>query len=366
MSLHPLPCHGAGAAAGLALSAALDALAGEPPLGLHPVRWLGALLGAVERRALGRPEEALAWGAAAMAVGLGMVGGVAAWLEARLVGPFWAGAGWVELGLATAAYAALLKPAFATRALVQAGFEVEQALGAGDLARARQLTGWHLVSRPTADLEAPLVAAAAVESLAENTGDSVVAPLFWWALLGLPGAWCYRLVNTADAMWGYHGDYERLGKAAARLDDVLSYLPSRLAAALLVAAGAGRKRGSRRRALRVWRRDAGLTESPNAGHPMAAAAGLLGIRLEKVGAYTLHPEGRPPGPEDLRRARAVVSRAATAAFLLAALAGAALRCLPGAGPALALVALAAGIRGAIRHTRRPRAAVAPQRRQEGG
>lgn len=103
-----------------------------------------------------------------------------------------------------------------------------------DLAEARRLLSWHLVSRPTADLSADEVAAAAIESLAENLSDSLVAPALAYLLGGLPGMAIYRLVNTADAMWGYRNTrYKRLGKAAARLDDALNLLPARLTAALL-------------------------------------------------------------------------------------------------------------------------------------
>jgi adenosylcobinamide-phosphate synthase len=162
-----------------------------------------------------------------------------------------------------------------------------------------------LVSRPTAELDAALIAAAAIESLAENLVDSWVAPLAAYACFGLPGAYAYRAANTADAMWGYRTPtYAWLGKPAARLDDLLTWLPARLGALLLVVAGP--RRGA---ALAAWRRDAGCTQSPNAGQPMAAAAGQLGVRLEKRGHYTLFAEAPPPSSEDLAAARRLVGRA---------------------------------------------------------
>jgi adenosylcobinamide-phosphate synthase len=160
--------------------------------------------------------------------------------------------------------------------------------------------GRHLVSRPTAGLDSSSVASAAVESVAENTTDSVVAPLLFYAVLGLPGAAVYRAVNTADAVLGYRtGVLEHFGKAAARLDDLLNLLPARLAAALLVIAAplAG---ASASGAVRVLWADGQRTASPNAGLAMAAAAGALDLRLEKPGHYRLGA-GRPPVPADIRR-----------------------------------------------------------------
>jgi adenosylcobinamide-phosphate synthase len=128
--------------------------------------------------------------------------------------------------------------------------------------------------------------------VAENLSDSVVAPLFWYAVAGLPGAIAYRAVNTLDASIGYRGPYEWLGKASARLDDLLNLVPARLTAALLLVAGA--LSGARTRdGVRILLRDGAKTESPNAGRPMAAIAGLLGVELEKVDHYRLGDPVRP-------------------------------------------------------------------------
>jgi adenosylcobinamide-phosphate synthase len=162
-------------------------------------------------------------------------------------------------------------------------------------------------------LSPSLVAAAAIESLAENLVDSWVAPLLAYASFGLTGAYIYRAVNTADAMWGYRTErYEQLGKTAARLDDLLAFVPARLGALLLVLAG-GRGRDS----LRVWRHDACRTPSPNAGQPMAAAAGQLHVRLEKPGHYVLNAAAPAPSVADVAAARALVARAMLLAALLA-------------------------------------------------
>jgi adenosylcobinamide-phosphate synthase len=229
----------------------------------------------------------------------------------------WAGLGWlVERSAAWPLQALLLKPAFAGRALLAAAYAVEQELTIGHLAAARARLR-ALVSRPTSDLRPDLVAAAGIESLAENLVDSWVAPLLAYAAFGLAGAYAYRAANTADAMWGYRdARYEWLGKPAARLDDLLNWLPARLAATLLVLAGSRRQS-----ALRVWRRDARRTASPNAGHPMAAAAGQLGVCLTKTDHYVLHAEGQLPQAHDLAAARRLVQRA----MLLSAIAALALR-----------------------------------------
>jgi adenosylcobinamide-phosphate synthase len=162
-----------------------------------------------------------------------------------------------------------------------------------------------LVSRDRSNLTADLAAAAAIESLAENLSDSVVAPLFYYALFGLPGAALYRLCNTLDSMIGYRGRYEYLGKASARLDDILNLLPSRLTALLIIGL-APFFGGKWRNAWRIWRRDAGKTASPNAGHPMSAAAGALRIQLEKVDHYTLGDNEKIVSHTDIKRAEKMV------------------------------------------------------------
>ncbi|HMQ56503.1 MAG TPA: CobD/CbiB family cobalamin biosynthesis protein, partial [Anaerolineae bacterium] len=123
----------------------------------------------------------------------------------------------------------LLKPIFAYRNLRRSVNEVAEALAADNLPEARRLLSWHLVSRDTSELTAEEVAGAAIESLAENLTDSLAAPLLAYAIGGLPAAWGYRFVNTADAMWGYRtAEFEALGKFAARLEDALNWLPARL------------------------------------------------------------------------------------------------------------------------------------------
>jgi adenosylcobinamide-phosphate synthase len=253
---------------------------------------MGKLIGAAERRARrGSPVGELVQGLAiALLVPAAFAAGTALLLSAL--------ADWPWLRLAAGIW--LVKSTFAVRALGDAGNAVRRALGNDDLPGARVALG-SLCSRDASQLGPGAVAAGAVESLAENASDSLVAPLFWFALFGLPGAIAYRAINTADAMIGYHGRYEYLGKAAARLDDLANWIPARLTAGLLLAAGAVRGLPVAR-AWRILRRDGGRTESPNAGRPMAAMAGLLGVQLEKPGHYRLGDAAAPVGADTIARA----------------------------------------------------------------
>jgi adenosylcobinamide-phosphate synthase len=276
------------------MALALDLCWGEPPAGWHPVVWMGQVIGALERRAPAGdapPAARLLYGVAVVGASIALFV-----LPARLLERVLWRAGWpgiVVLG-------ALLKPAFAAGELFRATARVGDALGRDDLAGAREGLR-SLVSRDTTSLSATLMAAAAIESVAENSSDSVVAPLFYYGLWGLPGAVAYRVVNTLDAMLGYRTPrYELLGKAAARLDDVANLVPARLTGALIVLA-APAAGGSVGAAAAALRRDHGRTASPNAGWPMAAAAGALGVTLEKVGQYRLNRGGREPGAVDVRR-----------------------------------------------------------------
>jgi adenosylcobinamide-phosphate synthase len=197
----------------------------------------------------------------------------------------WLGAlvGAVLLGL-------LLKPMLAWAMLKSEVLAVEAALGES-LDAGRERLSW-LVSRDVTALTETEVLESAIETLAENLNDSVVAPLFWFLILGLPGAALYRFANTADAMWGYPGVYKGqnwawAGKWAARADDVLSWMPARITAlALLLVAGV--------RGLALLLRlpsEAMKTPSPNSGWPMAAMALQLGVALRKPGVYVLNPQG---------------------------------------------------------------------------
>ncbi|MHB8992292.1 MAG: adenosylcobinamide-phosphate synthase CbiB [Chloroflexota bacterium] len=292
----------------IALAVALDLLMGEPPERWHPVVGMGRLVEGLERRAPreGRARQLIYGGA--MEVACLAAAALPAWLLQRLL-PSGSPAKTLALALA-------LKPTFAIRALFEFTGRVQKTLESGDLQGSRLAVG-QIVSRNVERLGEPEVAAAAVESLAENGSDSVVAPLFYYAVLGLPGAYLYRMANTLDAMVGYRGRYEYLGKVAARVDDALNLLPARLAA-LATAATCWTAGGSPAGAWRGMRRDSLRTPSPNAGWPMAAMAGALGLRLEKVDHYVLNDGGRLPRAHDLDVARRVagISLAAAVAGMI--------------------------------------------------
>jgi adenosylcobinamide-phosphate synthase len=281
----------------LAMALALDMLCGEPPACVHPVIVMGRGLDWLERRAPDSARVRLVYG-----IGVAVLYPLA-----------WAVLAATTLGRAPWPLQALaLKSMLAGRALLQAGRQVESALATADSTAARhQLQA--LVSRSTDGLDRGHLASAAIESLAENLVDSWLAPMLAFAALGLGGATAYRVVNTADAMWGYHTPrHEELGKAVARLDDVLNWLPARVGAALLILAS-----GGSRAAFDVWRRDGGRTASPNAGQVMASAAGALGVQLEKVGHYRLNEAAPLPGPDAIATSRRLVGRAMLLAAVMA-------------------------------------------------
>ena len=294
----------------------LDWLTGDPPNAWHPVAWLGRLIGWLSGRAptSGKMRQ-LGSGALIVAAASGVMT-LPAWALSRWTSSAMAGPTRLPRVVGFVAEVLSLKATFALRGLLRAGEQVQQDLERRDLPDARRSLR-SLVSRDTSGLTGEQVAAAAVESVAENLTDSVVAPLLAYAVFGLPGAACYRAVNTCDAMIGYHGRYEYLGKVAARLDDVLNLAPAR-AAGLLLAATAPLSGGSAVEALRLMLRDHGKTESPNAGWTMSAAAGALGVQLEKTDHYRLGDAVRPVIPQTIAQAgRLVTVAVAIGAGLLA-------------------------------------------------
>ena len=292
----------------LVLAFLWDRFAGEPPAAFHPVVWIGRLIGTLTRAAgRGTPSRDLLRGfAIAAAVPL------LCWFVTKVALAGLRETPWLRFVVSVW----LLKSTFALAGLAKAAQVVQNALQAGDLTAAR--VGLRsLCSRDASSLSEAELVAATVESVAENASDSVVAPLFYDTLFGLPGALAYRAANTADAMIGYRGAYEYLGKAAARLDDLLNLVPARLTALLLLLAGA--LHGCDLRAgWAILRRDGGKTESPNAGRPMAAMAGLLGVRLEKAGCYVLGDARRPLDPVVIGRAVRVLRTAGLLALAAAA------------------------------------------------
>ncbi len=326
----------------LLMALAVDALWGEPPLRWHPVVWMGKALDVCGQRLAPREPTgrdirsfwlaALCWCALAALVMIAAAllqallqhllwqatPSAAQQLSSAALKPLMCGPG-INMGaieqavrtlLAALLLGVLLKPLLALALLQSEVRAVEAALQESlDAGRAR--LAW-LVSRDVAQLSAEEVRQSAIETLAENLNDSVIAPLFWFVLLGLPGAALYRFANTADAMWGYpglrgQGDQQRYwqwaGKWAAHADDLLSWIPARLTALLLALAGGGLN-------LRRLAQQARKTPSPNSGWPMAAMALALGVRLSKPGVYTLNPSGHAPSAADAAQAQNIVSKVA--------------------------------------------------------
>ncbi|MBE9470463.1 MAG: cobalamin biosynthesis protein [Chloroflexi bacterium] len=272
----------------LLLALAMDVLFGEPPRATHPVVWIGKVISFWERFAPAQgPRSQLVYG-----------GGVVVLTIFIFAAPVYFLLIYASQ-ISSIAYviggALLLKLSFSLRELRRAALAIELILTKDNLREAQAMMST-LVSRDTQSLEKPEIVSATVESVAENVSDSFVAPLFYFLLLGVPGAVAYRVVNTFDAMIGYHGKYEYLGKFAARLDDVLNFIPARVSGLLLVIAAYLCKRDGKR-AWRVMLRDHGKTESPNAGWPMSAMAGALRVRLEKRGCYTLGNTNNPLSPQ---------------------------------------------------------------------
>jgi adenosylcobinamide-phosphate synthase len=261
----------------LALAIALDVALGDPPNIIHPVAWMGKVISFLEKGNIGhRPAAQFIYGTAMTLLMIALFVAPVYFILLYL--------GHRSLIASAIVAAVLLKFTFSIKGLRHAALKVRHLLQDNNLDEARvELRS--LVSRNT-DLPRPLLVSATVESVAEGICDSLVAPLFYFVLFGVPGAIGYRVVNTMDSMIGYHGKYEHLGKFASRLDDILNFIPARLTAFLLVLAARVMKRNGRN----AWQtafREHTQTQSPNAGWPMAAMAGALDVQLEKVGHYKL-------------------------------------------------------------------------------
>ncbi len=279
------------------LAVLLDLWLGEPRR-FHPLAGFGRLALSIEESLIGTPgDNQVVRGALAMVLAT-LPWVLLAWLLSLLP------------GLALPVSVLLLYLAIGGSSLAQHGRAVVEALAAGDLALARQRVGW-MVSRDTATLDEAEVSRAAVESVLENGNDALFGAIFWFVLLGAPGVVLFRLSNTLDAMWGYRTErYHAFGWAAARLDDVLGWLPARLTALSYLLMG------DAARGWRCWRHQGYRTESPNAGVVMAGGAGALGLQLGGPTSYhgemmdkPVLGEGPAPLSADIERAIRLVQRA---------------------------------------------------------
>ncbi|BBO13662.1 adenosylcobinamide-phosphate synthase CbiB [Bradyrhizobium sp. TM102] len=298
-----------GFAGAMVVAMAVDALLGWPsPLFArigHPVSWLGRLIGAIDiawNRSSDPPAFRRGAGIAgallviALSVALG-------WMLQSLLS-----LGWIQVVL----IGILAWPLVALRSLYDHVAAVANPLLAGDIAAARDAVS-RIVGRDPAALDEAGIARAAIESLAENASDGIVAPVFWGALFGLPGILGYKAINTLDSMIGHRNErHEAFGWAAARIDDVANFIPARLTGFLFVLLAPRRSE-----ALSCMTRDARRHRSPNAGWPEAAMAGALGVRLSGPRIYHgsatdepwLNEGARDPRAADIAEALTVYRRA---------------------------------------------------------
>ena len=291
----------------LGVAYAIDLTVGDPEWFPHPVRLFGLMIRNGER--LLRRGDRLG----------DLVGGAV--LTAAVASIAWAsGHPRSKLWQALLAWTAL-----ATRSLLDESGAVIEALETGDMATARRRLA-RIVGRDTANLDEAEIARAVIETLAESACDGIVAPLFWLAVGGVPMAMAYKSVNTLDSMIGHpEPPYRDFGRVAARLDDAMNLVPSRLTA-IGIAAAARIRHADWRQALVVWLRDGSKHASPNAGQSEAAMAGALGVRLGGVNTYDgverarphLLATGRAATVADARAARSMVAVVSGFALVAAA------------------------------------------------
>lgn len=257
----------------------LDLKLGDPQSWPHPVRWIGELISKTEAmiRSRCKTESGL------------QLGGIVLWLV--VVGSAWLASYWVlrlafgiQFWLGCAVEVWMIYTTLATRSLSDAADQVYQALKKGDLTESREKLSW-IVGRDTAELAPPQIARAVTETVAENTVDGVIAPLFFLMLGGAPLAMAYKAVNTLDSMVGYKTPkFQAIGMFSARADDVANWIPARLGW-LLLALAAWWLKLDYRQALHIGWRDRYQHKSPNSGWSEATVAGALGVRLGGPNTY---------------------------------------------------------------------------------
>jgi adenosylcobinamide-phosphate synthase len=266
---------------------AFDAVVGDPPSRLHPVVWMGRLIEVLKKLNRGPPRRKRILGVLTAIIAIVTLT-LPIFFAFKLLRDVSLIACAVLGGLA-------LKFTFAFRSLSDYTRPIAEMLERGDVEGARKYLPF-IVRRDPSKLNEELIASAAVESIAESTVDGIASPLFYYALFGIAGAYAFRVVNTLDSMVGYKTEeLKDFGWFSARLDTLLNFLTSRLTA-LLIALAAWILGMNARRGLEVALRDHSKTESVNAGWPMSAMAGVLGVRLVKPGSYELGDPVNRLGP----------------------------------------------------------------------
>ena len=310
----------------IVLALLIDRYIGELPNSVHPLRWMGNLLGCIDRHVKNRASfSATVIGFLSYLlvfllfsfVGLALTT-LARFALSSLALPEWGEAAWIV------ATAFVFKVTFAVFSFRSHCRPIAEDLDAGRVEAAAEKVQM-IVSRNTKGMDAEHIASSCCETVSENLVDSVISPTACFGLLGIPGAVMFRCANLMDAMWGYLNDkYARLGRFPARFDDVLGYVTSRISPYFVALAGLI-LRMDWRAAVPAAKAEHGKTPSPNSGWPMTAVAAVLGISMEKKGVYVMGT-GPMPGTDDIRRCCRLVETTSvlfvlTVSFLLYAFIG---------------------------------------------
>jgi len=303
----------------IAIAIGADLLLGDPEWLPHPVRMIGATIAIGERRMYSGERRSDRRNGRLLTIGIVGLTAIITYVVVSVAD---------RLGSSLGAMVAVILAwtSIALRGLDDAALKVERALIVNDLLAARAALP-ALVGRDPNVLDAEGIGRATLESVAENSNDAVIAPMLFLFIAGPVGALAYKAINTLDSTIGYRDErYIHFGRTAARLDDLASWLPARIAA-FSIAAAAELLLGSGRRALAIRSRDARKHESPNSGHPESAMAGALGVQLGGDAAYdgelehraTLGDAQNPITPHSIEMSRSILNYAATIAFIGCAL-----------------------------------------------
>jgi len=315
-----------------------DRYLGEPPLKFHPVCLAGSAISMVLKYT---PERVYKNGMLGFTAGLMLLAGMllvfvnGAWLFLQITDAISTQGPDFTMNICPIGYCInntyiqsilnltswilqllLFKSTFSIQLLTTIALQMAKFLERNQINSARLQLSW-LCSRNPSTLNASELAGGTLESLSENLSDGFVAPLFWYVCLGPVGALGYRIINTLDSRIGYRGKYEWFGKPSARLDDIINLIPARFTAVLLVVSALFVKGCSARQGINAAWKDRNQCSSPNAGWPMAAFAGILGVRLSKKGEYCLNSSGVEPGPSNIRAGHRVASIAGGLTVLVA-------------------------------------------------
>ncbi len=254
-----------------------DIIFGEMPNAIHPVVWMGSYIKFLWGKRFRSSNISLFVSGVIILFSGMIIFSISTWLLIK----------YIPLLLSIIISIFLLTTVFSFKALIKAGKEVREALASLNIEKARELTGWHLVSRDVSSLNEEEIVSAVIESLAENITDGFTSPLLFFSIGGIPAAWGYRFVNTSDSLIAYRkDDYEWGGKMTAWVDTIFNWLPSRITG-LIICIASFILREDWKNSFKVMKNQHRRTSSPNAGWTMGAMAGALGIKLEKKGDYLL-------------------------------------------------------------------------------